>query len=87
MNIYSLKNKELMKLHNEFNKTAFGRRAKIFSMIPMVLCVIFILFYTFLPSESLYTRFGVIISLIGTSITQLIYGNMLKDYINAKKED
>lgn len=34
MNIYKLNHNELNKLHNEFNSTNFGKRAKIFSMLP-----------------------------------------------------
>ena len=90
MNIYSLKNSELVKLQKEFKKTAFGRRAKNLSMLP----TIFFIGYSVAIAISLIRGevaqeqwIAYVISGIGSCIAQLIYGNMLKDYINAKKED
>ena len=59
-------------------------------MIP----IIFFIGFSIAVSISLTTEeisqiqwLGYIISGIGSCITQLMYGNMLKDYINTKKED
>ena len=34
MNIYKLENDDINKLDNEFSKTNFGKRAKVFSLLP-----------------------------------------------------
>ena len=90
MNIYSLKNKELVNLQKEFKKTVFGRRAKMLSMLPTIFFMGFsiVIAIGIITGEiSLEQWIGYIVSGIGSSIAQLMYGNMLKDYINAKKED
>ncbi len=40
MNIYKMNNDEITKAHNDFNKTAYGRRAKLFSIIPIFLAYV-----------------------------------------------
>ena len=90
MNIYSLKNKELVNLQKEFKKTAFGRRAKMLSMLPTIFFMGFsiVIAIGIITGEiSLEQWIGYIVSGIGSCIAQLMYGNMLKDYINSKKED
>ena len=42
MNIYKMKDKDLTKYSTKFNKTVFGKRAKIFATTPIVLGVVFI---------------------------------------------
>ena len=86
MNIYTLKDKELRKLHNEFNKTAFGKRAKVFSMLPAFSLIITIVEDLVNNGGTLYTCF-ILLNLALLGVTQLIYGNMLKDYINSKKDN
>lgn len=90
MNIYSLKDSELVKLQNEFKKTAFGRRAKMLSMIPALFFIGFSIAVAInmITGEILKEQWvGFIASGMIHSIVQLMYGNMLKDYINSKKED
>lgn len=89
MNIYSLKNEELVKLQKEFKKTAFGRRAKMLSVLPTIFFIGFSIAVAIGITTGEISQgewLGYIISGIGSSIAQLMYGNMLKDYINAKKE-
>lgn len=86
MNMYTLKDKELRKLHKEFNKTNFGGRAKIFSMLPAVSLIFTIVEDIVNDSGTMCTCF-ILLNLALLGISQLIYGNMLKDYINSKKED
>ena len=94
MNIYKLNEKEIRKLHNEFNKTAYGFRVKLFSIVPLITSIIFIITSIICFSEGvtdttimlgLLSMLGFAISLIGLSITTLLYGNMLKDYYNSKE--
>ena len=88
MDIYKLKNIELIKVQTEFKKTAFGKRAKTFSIMPLFVHLFFLILFYFSKNtitEALYIS-GAFISLIGLCVTQLIYGNMLKDYINKKEE-
>ena len=40
MNIYKLSKEEIEKFHNEFNKTDFGKRAKLFSIMPIFLAYV-----------------------------------------------
>jgi len=90
MNIYSLKNKELVKLQKEFKKTAFGRRAKMLSMLPTIFFMGFAIAVAIGLVKGEISQgelLGYIVSGIGSCIVQLMYGNMLKDYINSKKED
>lgn len=87
MKIYNLKNRELIKLHKEFNKTSFGKRAKIFSTLPLFVFILLAIFYCFATEELLSNiRISLIISLIGGCISQLMYGNMLKDFIDQKND-
>ena len=90
MNIYSLKNKELVKLQKEFKQTAFGKRAKMLSMLPTIFFIGFSIAVAIGLINGEISQgewLGYIISGIGSCIAQLMYGNMLKDYINAKKEE
>ena len=90
MNIYSLKNKELVNLQKEFKKTAFGKRAKIWSSVPVLFMIVFAFGFSasiIRDSISNELRLCFVISIVGSCIAQLMYGNMLKDYINSKKED
>ena len=43
MNIYKMKDKDLTKYSTKFNKTVFGKRAKIFATTPIVLGFVFII--------------------------------------------
>ena len=45
MNIYKLKINEVNELHNEFSKTDFGRRAKVFSMLPFVGAIVSLILF------------------------------------------
>jgi len=90
MNIYSLKNKELVNLQKEFKKTAFGRRAKMLSILPTIFFIGFSIDIAIGMTTGEISQgewFGYIVSGIGSCIAQLMYGNMLKDYINTKKEE
>ncbi len=92
MNIYNLKTEEVRKLHNEFNKTDFGKRAKLFSMLPF-LGVIFSVIFALLEfaqndGESINVCLFLSLAFLSDglfAISQLQYGNMLKDYANTKK--
>lgn len=82
MKLYNLSLREIMKLNKEFTKTQFGMRARIFSFVPYIIFVIYLII-AILGNEYNATNFLLI--LVGSSITQLQYGNMLKDYINSKE--
>jgi len=84
MNLYSLSFLELMKLNREFAKTQFGRRARIFSMLPYIVFVIKLFLVLFVDNYE-YNSTDFILIFLGAMITQLQYGNMLKDFINSKK--
>ena len=97
MNIYSLKNDELKKLDKEFTKTFFGRRIKFFATVPAFFSIVFMLMYMVFTiiDEALETEkfvgentacliIGLILLAI-SSIVQLQYFNMLKDYVSTKK--
>ena len=89
MNIYRLKSEEVRKLHNEFNKTDFGRRAKAFAMLPlafaMILLIMFITDIFFKDENELFLCFTFLnFSLF--CISQLQYGNMLKDFAKSKND-
>lgn len=83
--MYNLNDKELRKLHNEFNKTTFGRRAKIFSMLPAVSLIFTIVEDLVNEGGTICTCF-ILLNFALLGISQLIYGNMLKDYIHDKKD-
>ena len=96
MNIYKLKKEEIEKAHNEFSKTDFGRRAKIFSMIPFITgyMLLLMLFVTIIINslDSVFSTIEIIIfplmamlSFSIGSIAQLQYCKMLKEYIETKK--
>lgn len=89
MNIYKLKSDEVHNLHNEFNKTDFGRRAKAFAMMPLVGAIVCFLLFVIedILKDGSYLFLGLTflnMSLLG--ISQLQYGNMLKDYAQSKKD-
>lgn len=85
MDIYKMKSKEVHKLHNEFNKTDFGKRAKIFSMLPAVSLLITII-YDLANKGGIICACFIFLNLAILGITQLQYGNMLKDYAQSKKD-
>ena len=85
MNIYKMKSKEVHKLHNEFNKTDFGRKVKIFSMLPAVSLIFTIIFALANDGNTICTCF-ILLNLALLGITQLQYGNMLKEYVQSKKD-
>ena len=89
MNIYKLKTNEVNELHNEFSKTDFGRRAKVFSMLPFVGAIVSLILFVVedIMKDGSYLFLGLTflnISLL--AISQLQYGNMLKDYAQSKKD-
>lgn len=89
MNIYKLKINEVNELHNEFSKTDFGRRAKVFSMLPFVGAIVSLILFVVedIMKDGSYLFLGLTflnISLL--AISQLQYGNMLKDYAQSKKD-
>lgn len=103
MNIYKMKDKDLTKYSTKFNKTVFGKRAKIFATTPIVLGIVFIvlLIYQMInnPSNISFDNSTItilsicfLISFLSLCITQLMYSRMLKDYISSltnedKKKD
>jgi len=84
MNLYSLSFSELIKLNREFAKTQFGRRARIFSLLPYIVFLVKLFLVLFVDSYQ-YNSTDFILIFLGAMITQLQYGNMLKDFINSKK--
>lgn len=92
MNAFKLKNKEVVKMHDEFNKTNFGARAYFFSICPMIIGLIFLIasvsFYYFYDRLSgIICALGFGLSYLILCITQLQYGKMLRDYIESKKDN
>ena len=99
MNVYKLNNEELNKYAQELNKTPFGIRASIFSLIPFVgfcLSLFFFIFFAVIssvPSIEENFVFAIYLSILATvlcfltwCITQLQYGRYLKEFIESKKE-
>ena len=85
-----MKDSELIKLQFEFARTPFDIRAKVFSIIPLLLFLYFIVSFFASRGGSMEQELRFIlltnacISLVGTCIAQLQYGKMLNDYINAR---
>ena len=89
MNIYKLKNNEVQELHNEFNKTNFGRRAKLISMLPLIGVIVSSILFVVedIIKDGSYLFFGLtFLNMSLFAISQLQYGNMLKDYAQSKKD-
>lgn len=89
MNIYKLKTDEVHKLHNEFNKTDFGRRANAFAMLPLVGAVVSLVLFVvedILKDGSYLFLVLTFLNMSFLAISQLQYGNMLKDYAQSKKD-
>lgn len=84
MNIYNMTDKEVRDLHDEFNKTGFGRRAKIFSVLPLICAVISLLIAINGEDSVLFNFF--LINCAFAAVTQMQYGNMLKDFTSSKKD-
>ena len=93
MDIYNIKYKEFTKMQSEFNKTEFGSRVKIFSIMPLFVSMCFIVAAIICFTIDVNATTGVLcilgfaISLIGLSITQLMYNKLLKEFILAKKDE
>lgn len=100
MNIYKLNKEEIEAAHNEFNKTNYGKRVKIFSMLPffagyILLLMLFVVIIggaianseesIFSPTVIILLSSMSILSFSIGSITQLQYGKMLKEYVESKK--
>ena len=100
MNIYKLKREEIKKMHDEFNKTDYGKRAKAFSVLPLLAGFIWLVFLiasfyinNIADTEEVVFDMTEIILLSGLAtinisigcITQLQYGRVLKEYIESKK--
>lgn len=85
-----MNNKELVKEHQEYVKTAFGVRAFIFTTIPLLFAAYsFYMFVYYFNNENellpvLYFTCAVIAS-VGFCITQMQYGKLLNDHIKSKK--
>ena len=89
MNIYKLKTDEVNKLDDEFNKTGFGRRARVFAITPLIGAVISLILFVIedITEEGSYLFLGfTFLNVSLLAITQLQYGNMLKDYAKSKKD-
>lgn len=89
--MYNLNNEEVMKVQKEFSKTSFGARAKVVSILPLILAITMgVIFGKYLSDDDvtnyLLSALGFIISMVGFCIAQLQYGNMLINYVNSKKE-
>ena len=84
MNIYNMTDKEVCDMHDEFNKTAFGKRAKFFSILPLI-GVIISLFFAINGEEAVLFNFF-LVNCAFAAVTQMQYGSMLKDYVSSKKD-
>lgn len=98
MNIYKMKDKDLTKYSTRFNKTTYGKRAKIFATTPIILGIIFIilLIYQMInnPDNISFDNTTItilsicfLISFLSLCITQLMYSRMLKEYISSLDEE
>lgn len=90
MNIYKLSFEEVKKVAQDFNKTGFGRRAYIFSLLPIitffilfVLGIILSIMKDDIDVTTVVAFTGAFISYTMLWITQLQYGALLKDYIKS----
>lgn len=84
-------NLELMKRQREFAKTPFGKRARIFSVIPFFIALITLIFLVLSRDNenaliTILCLNSFCFSIIGTCITQLQYGKMLNDYLKEKNK-
>ena len=57
MNIYKMKDKHLTKYSTKFNKTVFGKRAKIFATTPIVLGFVFIILLIYQMISKLFRSY------------------------------
>ena len=90
MNPYKLSFEEVKKAAQDFNKTGFGRRAYIYSLLPiftffvlLVLGIILSIMKDDIDITTVVALTGAFISYSMTWITQLQYGTLLKDYIKS----
>ena len=90
MNSYKLSFKKEKKAAQDFNKTGFGRRAYIYSLLPiftffvlLVLGIILSIMKDDIDVTTIVAFTGAFISYSMTWITQLQYGSLLKDYIKS----
>ena len=93
MNPYKLSFGEVKKVAQDFNKTGFGRRAYVFSLLPMFIFVILLVMGIILSIlkddidvTTIVAFAGAFISYAIKCITQLQYGALLKDYIKSLDE-
>ncbi len=86
-----MKDKDLFKIQKEFASTPFGKRAKIFSIAPLIMGMLILVGYALSIGDdniivsTLYLM-GCVICIVGACITQMQYGILLKDYIDSKKK-
>ena len=93
MSIYKLKKEEVVSAHNEFNNTDYGKRAKVFSVLPIIcgfIWLILLIIYIIENSEDSIFALTLILGMATLNfsvgcITQLQYGKMLKEYVESKK--
>lgn len=93
MNPYKLSFEEVKKTAQDFNKTGFGRRAYVFSLMPMfvagilfVLGIILSIMKDDIDVTTIIAFTGAFISYVLGCFTQLQYGALLKDYIKSLDE-
>ena len=93
MNPYKLSVGEAKKITKEFKNTEFGKRAYVFSLMPMFVAGIFfvfgIIFSIIIDDLNIATIIafaGAFISYVLGCFTQLQYGALLKDYIKSLDE-
>ncbi len=86
-----MKKDELKKYEKEFLKTSFGKKTKFFSLAPFLIGILIVIASAYdliiLGDEECYNGYLIswTIALIGGSITTLMYGYFLKDFIKSKK--
>ena len=89
MNIYKLNHKEINKLYDEFKKTNFGKRATMFSMLPCWAAVASLILFVVedvIGGDSNIFLGLIFLNLSLAGIAMLQHLNMLKDYIQSKKD-
>lgn len=93
MNPYKLSVEEVHKAFQNFNKTGLGKRAYVFSLMPMfvagilfVLGIILSIMKDDIDVTTIIAFTGAFISYVLGCITQLQYGALLKDYIKSLDE-
>ena len=85
-----MKTEEFKKMQKEFNTTPFGNKTRFFSLAPFLIGIMIVIAAAIdvmlYDDDKFFGAYvvGWAVTLVGGCIAQLLYGILLKDYINKK---